>query len=169
MDQPESDARKVFCFAARSGRRSDIDSLLGSDGFVGGFMQFPSVCPEIPVSSLPPALAYYRDQLGFDIDWSDEQLGLACLSRGETRMFMANAEYRSVLGIQGPMVLWLNLSNRAEVDALHAQWAAAGARIADPPEAKPFKLYEFFAQDIDGNYFRVFYDFAWEEKRDARL
>ena len=30
---------------------------------------------------------------------------------------------------------------------------------------KPYnKLYEFFAQDIDGNYFRVFYDFAWEEK-----
>jgi hypothetical protein len=28
----------------------------------------------------------------------------------------------------------------------------------------PTKLYEFFAQDIDGNYFRVFYDFAWEEK-----
>jgi len=58
-----------------------------------------------------------------------------------------------------------NLSNRAEVDTLHAQWAAAEARIAGPPEAKPYnKLYEFFAQDIDGNYFRVFYDFAWEEK-----
>ena len=40
---------------------------------------------------------------------------------------------------------------------------------ADPPEAKPFKLYEFFAQDIDGNYFRVFYDFAWEERGGARL
>ena len=71
----------LFCRAIR--RRSDIDSLSGSDGFVGGFMQFPSVCPEIPVSSLPPALAYYRDQLGFNIDWSDEQLGLACLSRGD--------------------------------------------------------------------------------------
>jgi predicted lactoylglutathione lyase len=82
---------------------------------------------------------------------------------------MTNAEYRSVLGIQGPIVLWLNLSNRAEVDALHAQWAAAGARIADPPEAKPHKLYEFFAQDIDGNYFRVFYDFAWEQRGGARL
>ena len=83
---------------------------------------------------------------------------------------MTNAEYRSVLGIQGPIVLWLNLSNRAEVDALHAQWAAAGARIAEPPEAKPYnKLYEFFAQDIDGNYFRVFYDFAWEERGDACL
>jgi hypothetical protein len=46
---------------------------------------------------------------------------------------------------------------------------AAGARIADPPEAKPYKLYEFFAQDIDGNYFRVFYDFAWEERGEAGL
>jgi uncharacterized glyoxalase superfamily protein PhnB len=114
---------------------------------------------------LNAALAYYRDQLGFDIDWAEEQLGLACLSRGDTRMFMSTADYRSALGIRGPIVLWLNLSDRAEVDALHEQWAAAGARIADPPEARPYnKLYEFFAQDIDGNCFRVFYDFAWEEK-----
>ena len=128
-------------------------------------MNFPSVCPEIPVSRLGPALAYYRDQLGFKIDWSDEVIGLAGLSRGDTRLFMSTGQYRSVLGIRGPIVLWLNLSNRAEVDDLHAQWAAAGARIEDPPEAKPYnKLYEFFARDIDGNYFRVFYDFAWEEK-----
>jgi predicted lactoylglutathione lyase len=62
-------------------------------------------------------------------------------------------------------MLWLNLSNREEVDALYRQWASARARIAEPPEAKPYnKLYEFFAQDLDGNYFRVFYDFAWEER-----
>lgn len=127
-------------------------------------MHFPSVCPEIPVSDLNEASAYYRDQLGFNIDWTEEQLGLACVSRGDTRMFMATAEYRSALGARGPILLWLNLSSRAEVDTLHGQWAAAGARISDPPEAKPYKLYEFFAQDIDGNYFRVFYDFAWEER-----
>ncbi|MEJ0019596.1 MAG: VOC family protein [Acetobacteraceae bacterium] len=127
-------------------------------------MQFPSVCPEIPVADLTAALAYYRDRLGFVTDWSDEDLGLAGLSRGGTRMFMTTAPYRSVLGNRGPIVLWLNLSDRAEVDALHAQWAAAGARIADPPTAQPSKLYEFYAQDIDGNYFRVFYDFGWEER-----
>jgi predicted lactoylglutathione lyase len=78
---------------------------------------------------------------------------------------MTSAEYRFVLGTQGPIILWLNLSNRDEVDELHAQWAATGANIADPPEAKPYnKLYEFFAKDLDGNYFRVFYDFGWEEK-----
>ena len=26
------------------------------------------------------------------------------------------------------------------------------------------KVYEFFAQDIGGNYFGAIYDFAWEEK-----
>jgi predicted lactoylglutathione lyase len=127
-------------------------------------MDFPSACPEIPVADLAAALAYYHDRLGFTIDWADETLGLAGLSRGATRMFMSNAQFRSVLGIAGPILLWLNLSNRAEVDALHAEWAAAGARIADAPAAGPAKLYEFFAEDIDGNYLRVFYDFAWEER-----
>jgi len=130
-------------------------------------MQFPSVCPEVPVASLAPALAYYRDQLGFTVDWSDEQLGLAGLSRGDTRMFMGAAHYRSHFGAQGPIVLWLNLSSRAEVDALHAQWVAAGAKIAAPPAARAHKLYEFFANDIDGNLFRVFYDFGWEERAGA--
>ena len=54
-------------------------------------MQFPSVCPEIPVADLAAALAYYRGPLGFTIDWSDASLGLAGLSRGGTRMFMTTA------------------------------------------------------------------------------
>ena len=38
-----------------------------------------------------------------------------------------------------------------------------------PSRGEAAQLYEFFAQDIDGNYFRVFHDFAWEERGDARL
>jgi uncharacterized glyoxalase superfamily protein PhnB len=119
------------------------------------------------VADLAAALAYYRDRLGFGIDWSEEGLGLACVSRGDSRLFMSNPEYRSALGARGPIILWINLSDRAEVDALYGEWAAAGARIADPPEAKPYKLYEFFAEDMDGNHLRVFYDFAWEEASPA--
>lgn len=127
-------------------------------------MHFPAICPEVPVKNLALALAFYRDRLGFTVDWSDEQLGLAGLSRGDTRLFMASAAYRSALGNQGPIVLWLNLANRGEVDALHAEWAASGAKISGPPQAMPHKLYEYFAEDIDGNMLRVFYDFAWEER-----
>ena len=80
----------------------------------------------------------------------------------------SDAGYRSGLGNQTPIVLWLNLSSRAEVDTLHDEWKAAGAHIANAPAAKPYKLYEFFAQDLDGNFFRVFYDFGWEEAGPAQ-
>ena len=125
---------------------------------------FPSVCPEVPVRDLGASLAYYRDRLGFVVDWSDEALGLAGVSQGGSRLFLSNVAYRSTLGNGAPIVLWFNLNSRMEIDVLHRRWASAGAAIAEPPAAKPYKLYEFFAQDLDGNILRVFYDFSWEER-----
>lgn len=130
-------------------------------------MRFPPSCPEVPVVNLSAALAYYRDKLGFAVDWADEQIGLAGLSQGDSRLFMASSEYRSALRTRGPIVLWLNASSREEVQALHDRWSAARANIATAPEAKPYKLFEFFAEDLDGNVLRVFYDFAREEKREG--
>jgi catechol 2,3-dioxygenase-like lactoylglutathione lyase family enzyme len=126
-------------------------------------MRFPAAIPEVPVTSLAAALAYYRDRLGFTVDWSDEALGLAGVSRDEARLFLADSGYRSNLGNPGPAVLWLNLSGRGAVDGLHEQWSEAGAAVEAPPSAKPYKLYEFLARDPDGNLFRVFYDFARDE------
>ena len=80
-------------------------------------MIFPPACPEIAVAELAPALAYYRDCLGFTIDWSDETIGLAGLSQGQSRLFMASADYRTDQPNKGPVVVWLNLSSREEVDA----------------------------------------------------
>lgn len=126
-------------------------------------MRFPPFCPEMPVRDLAAALAYYRDRLGFTVDWSDDDLGLAGLSRGDARIFMANAAYRTGLGNGGPVVQWINLSSRAEIDALHGEWAEAGVRIVAPPEAKSYQLYEFLAHDLDGNILRLFYDFGRDE------
>lgn len=128
-------------------------------------MKFPPACPEVPVGELASALAYYSERLGFTVDWSDEELGLAGLSQGAARLFMGAVHYRAHLESGGPLVIWLNLSSRAEVDELHARWQAAGARLDLPPAAKPYKLYEFLAFDLDGNILRVFYDFAWEERQ----
>jgi uncharacterized glyoxalase superfamily protein PhnB len=128
----------------------------------------PPACPEIPVAKLAPALAYYRDSLGFSIDWADEEHGLAGVSQGHCRLFLASARHRSGQANTGPIVIWLNLSGRDEIDALFERWSATGARIAEPPAAKPWKLYEFFARDLDGNVLRVFYDFAWEEREAAQ-
>lgn len=127
-------------------------------------MQFPVACPEIPVDDLAASIAYYSDRLGFTLDWSDVELGLAGISHGDSRLFLAGAGYRSALGNRGPTLLWINLSSRDEVDALYAQWLETGALLTGPPTAQPWQLYEFFAEDIDGNILRIFYDFGWEDR-----
>ena len=49
----------------------------------------------------------------------------------------------------GPILFWLNLNSKAEVDELFAQWKAAQAKIVSEPEDKPWKLGEFVAADLD--------------------
>jgi len=69
------------------------------------------------------------------------------------------APSESPYGNIGPILFWLNLDSKAEVDELFAQWKATQAKIVSEPEDKPWKLREFIAADLDGNLIRVFYDF----------
>jgi uncharacterized glyoxalase superfamily protein PhnB len=122
-------------------------------------IQFPGAVPEIPVSNLTRAALYYEKCLGFQWDWGVE--GLGQVTRGACRIFLTDDEFRG--GVKGtPVVTWLNLNSKAEVDELHEAWSGSGAHIVDKPESKPWNLHEFTAADLDGNRLRVFYDFAWE-------
>jgi len=128
--------------------------------------ELPAAIPEIPVAELGTALAYYQRQLGFTHDWGGESGGgIAGISQGSCRLFLADRAFRERRYVNvAPVLVWLNLSSRLQVDDLHDQWARSGAQIISPPEAKPWKLYEFTAADVDGNLLRVFYDFAWETR-----
>jgi uncharacterized glyoxalase superfamily protein PhnB len=131
-------------------------------------MKFPAAVPEIPVARVEEAAAYYVKKLGFTLDWGGEQGGIAGISRGNCRLFIANRSFRESYGNVGPMLFWLNLKSKAEVDELFAEWKGAHAKIVCEPEDKPWKLREFIATDLDGNLIRVFYDFRWElGKRDG--
>ena len=129
--------------------------------------EFPAAVPEIPVVDIATAAAYYQNSLGFSVDWGGEELGLAGISRGNCRMFLANQQYRKVYGNVGPTLNWLNLESKEEVDDLYRAWSAGNARVMSAPESKPWGLHEFTAADPDGNLLRVFYDFATPE-RDER-
>jgi len=122
--------------------------------------EFPAAVPEIPVTDMDAALHYYQAQLGFTLDWGGSDGGIAGISKGHCRMFLTDAAFREHHGNAPPVMIWLNLNNNEEVDELHAIWNAAGATIVSPPESKPWKLHEFTASDVDGNLFRVFYDFS---------
>ena len=122
-------------------------------------MTLPAPVPEVPVASIEEAMAYYIETLGFTFDWGDEQGGIAGISRGNCRLFLTNSAFRKANGNTAPILFWLNLNSKAEVDELFAQWKEAQAKIVSEPDDKPWMLREFTAADIDGNLIRVFYDF----------
>jgi len=121
---------------------------------------FPGAVPELPVRDVARAALYYEKSLGFHWDWGVE--GLGQVTRGDCRIFLADDAFRGDGGTSTPVVIWLNLNSRIEVDALYEAWSSRGARIVARPESKPWNLHEFTAADPDGNRLRVFYDFAWE-------
>ena len=115
--------------------------------------KLPPPVPQIPVSDLGRAISFYQSRLGFVLDWKYED-GLAGVSREEARLFLD----RVAAGPLHPVRVWLNLGSVAEVDALYSEWQKSGVPIASAPEQKPWGIYEFIAEDGDGNSFRVFYD-----------
>lgn len=122
--------------------------------------EFPTAVPEIPVTDLEAALDYYHGKLGFSVDWGGADGGIAGISKGQCRMFLTDREFREHHGNIPPVLIWINLNSKDEVDELYEIWNGAEARIASPPASKPWKLHEFTASDLDGNLFRVFYDFS---------
>ena len=120
--------------------------------------KFPGAVPEIPVKSIDAAVEYYRERLGFALNWGGEELEIAAVSRGNCRMFLANAEFREEHANAAPVLIWLNLESKEEVNELFREWTMRQAKLISSPETKPWGLYEFTVADPDGNLFRVFYD-----------
>jgi uncharacterized glyoxalase superfamily protein PhnB len=126
--------------------------------------EFPSAVPEVPVNNVIDAGTYYENCLGFHKQGGDDG-GFGQVCRGSCRIFLTDNAFREGYGdrnIRGPVVIWLNLNSKKEVDELYETWTRAGARILCEPESKPWHLHEFTAMDLDENLLRVFYDFAWE-------
>jgi uncharacterized glyoxalase superfamily protein PhnB len=122
-------------------------------------MKFPTPVPEVPAANVDKAAAYYVHALGFTLDWGGERDGIAGISRENCRLFITSPSFRESHGNKSPILFWLNLHSKTEVDELFLQWKAAHAKIVSEPEDKPWKLHEFTAADLDGNLIRVFYDF----------
>ena len=126
--------------------------------------ELPGAVPEIPVSDVAAATEYYRDKLGFAIDWIAAEIALAGISRDHCRLFLSGPVFREGRGNASPVLNWLNLSSKGDVDELHRAWRSSQAILLSEPESKSWGLHEFTAADPDGNRFRVFYDFATPER-----
>jgi catechol 2,3-dioxygenase-like lactoylglutathione lyase family enzyme len=111
-------------------------------------------CPELTaprpilnVRSLRASQAYYRDKLGFKVDWEHgEPPSFGQVSRGDFVLFLCE----QCLSSPGA---W-SMTFTANVDKLHEELAQRGASIRQPPRDEPWGLREMQVVDPDGNVIR---------------
>ena len=105
--------------------------------------------PELPVTDVERAQKHYRDALGFEIGWSDQD-EIGAVSRGSVAIFFRKAT--------PPFEAAVHWVFAADIDATYDELTSSGANIVEPLERKPWGLRQFTVEDIDGNRFYFHHD-----------
>jgi len=100
------------------------------------------LAPELPATCLAASLAYYRDQLGFEIKTVLPDRGYAIVERDG----MAIHLYASGEGKGAGLHLFTD-----GIGSLHDELTQRGARITQPVERKPWGNRDFRVIDPAGN------------------
>ena len=98
--------------------------------------------PELPVDDAPAAVRYYRDILGFTVNYEQEDLGV--LDRDEIRILVLKRTPEHT-GI-GSAYVYVR-----DVDTLHKELVDKGADVQGEPVSQPWGLREFSIRDIARN------------------
>lgn len=102
--------------------------------------------PVLPVRDVAKAQAFYRDVLGFRIDWIERD-EVGCVSNGAISVFLKKAA-----STPAPHELvW----NTTDADRVLDIYRANGATIVEDIETRSWGMREFVVQDLDGHCMRV--------------
>jgi len=98
-----------------------------------------NIIPVFPVKEIGAATAFYRDRLGFALDWD---AGTICsVSRDGHCLMLAQGREAA-----GPALAWMGLAT----EALMRLALETGLEIAQEPKDEPF-AYHMKIKDVDGN------------------
>lgn len=112
----------------------------------GGELACPR--PIFSVKNFVAAQRYYRDKLGFKVDWEyGDPTDFGAVSRGGTQLFVCQGCRTAGTGL-----LWVATK---DVDALYKELVKRGAIINEPPTDKPWGEREMLVADPDGNMLRI--------------
>jgi uncharacterized glyoxalase superfamily protein PhnB len=100
------------------------------------------VMPELPLDDVPAAVRYYRDVLGFKVNYEQHDIGV--LDRDEVRLLLI-ARTPHHIGI-GSAYIYVR-----DVDALYSELLEKGADVRAEPISQPWGLREFSVLDIERN------------------
>ena len=103
---------------------------------------FEKALPEIALDDVPAGIAYYRDVLGFKINYQQDDLGVVYRNQA-TLLLLARTNQNKGAGSAYFYV--------RDADALYAEVKATGAHVLGEPVSHPWGLREFHVRDLEGN------------------
>jgi uncharacterized glyoxalase superfamily protein PhnB len=104
--------------------------------------QLLKIIPNLPLSDVAAGVAYYRDVLGFRVNYAQHDLGV--MDRDDvTLALIARTDKHSGIGSCYAYV--------RDADALHAELVGKGANVQGAPVSRPWGLREFQVLDPERN------------------
>lgn len=97
---------------------------------------------EFPVSQIDAAVVYYRDTLGFQVNYSDSGIGV--MDRDEARILLVPRRPPFI----GPAACYIYVE---DANALHGALVARNVNVQGAPTDHPWGLRDFSLLDPDGN------------------
>ena len=99
------------------------------------------------VSDIASSIEYYRSALGFKVTFQyGEPTFYVCLCRDEVALHLLAARETRQLPGNGGMCVFVK-----DVDSVHAEIAARGAKVMKPPQDYDYGMRDFDVIDLDGN------------------
>jgi len=117
----------------------DQDSPSRRDGQPHGMWQ---ALPELPCDDVAAAVGWYREVLGFRINYQQHDLGVMDRDRITVLLIARTDEHKGI----GSCEVYVS-----DADALYEELLAKGARVLGPPVSHPWGLRDFRVIDIEGN------------------
>jgi catechol 2,3-dioxygenase-like lactoylglutathione lyase family enzyme len=115
------------------------------------------------VADLHRMVAFYRDILGFDIDWNGEGPYAEFKHEGVRFSMYQRSELPALLGIapgypqglNGTFELAIDLPHSKDVDIEFTRLVSNGARPVYPPRDEPWGMHSSMVSDPEGNLIEV--------------
>ena len=109
------------------------------------------IAPQFLVDDLDKAVAYYRDKLGFDVDFVYQSF-YAGVSRDGSAIHLkcapktiSDREHRKS---NEHLDAYIDV---ADVDALYEDVSSRNAKVTKPVGDRPWQCRDFYVEDIDGH------------------
>lgn len=115
------------------------------------------------VSDLPRMVAFYRDVLGFAIDWDGQGPYAEFKHEGVRFSMYERAQLPGLLGqapsypngINGTFELAIDLPTSADADEMFTRVVAGGGRPVYAPRDEPWGMHSSMVADPDGNLIEI--------------